>query len=181
MRSLTENIEVWKKVPEFSDYSVSNLGHVRRDTPSRSRPRGGHHLKPRAGTKGHMYVNLRKNNRAYSQYVHRIVLFTFVGKPPAGKPCAGHRNGDPSDNRLTNIRWVSHKENSQDSIKHGTSGRPGGTRHFHAKLTVPIINDCRKRFEGGESLRSIARSLGVTHKCIGNAVHGRSYRHETSE
>jgi len=169
-------MEKWKSVPGFPDYAVSDQGNVRRTTPSRRRPVPGVNLKPRAGTKGHLYVNLRKDNRAHSKYVHRLVLEAFVGPAPKGAPCAAHGNGDPSDNRLENLRWASYAENSADSIKHGTSSRPSGFSHVFAKLTPEKLRLARKMNEEGMSFRAIGRHFGVSHVVISNALKRRTYR-----
>lgn len=173
--------EVWKKIVGFDDYSVSNLGRVRRDTPTTVNPKGGNILKPRAGSKGHMYVNLFKGGSSKSQYVHRLVLFAFEGSPRSDKLCCAHNNGDPSDNRLENLRWATYAENSADSIRHGTSGRPtnSGTRHFRSKLNPEIISNMKSMVESGVSVRAVSRKFNVSHGTALNAIRGKSYRYET--
>lgn len=166
----------WRKIPDFEEYSVSDMGEIRRDSPTRRNPKSFCVLKPRAGAKGHLYVNLFKHGKSHSKYVHRIVLEAFVGQAPKEKPCAAHGNGDPSDNKLQNLRWASYAENSADSIRHGTSKRPGGIKHFRAKLTPEKIQIARKMNEDGVSFRKIGAALGVNHMTISNAVNGRSYK-----
>ena len=173
MRPLNEE---WLTIPGFPNYSVSSLGNIRSDAASCKRPVPGSLLKPRAGVKGHLYVNLYKDKKATSFYVHRAVLIAFSGDPPPERPCAGHRDGNPSNNRLDNLRWVSHAENSQDSIVHGTSGRPGGERHFRAKLNADDISKAKELVRQGASMRSVAKIVGVSHNTISAAINGRSYK-----
>ena len=42
--------------------------------------------------------------------IHRLVAKTFLPNPE-NKPCVDHINGNRADNRIENLRWVSHKEN----------------------------------------------------------------------
>jgi len=171
-------MSTWQKIPNFPDYSVSDYGHVRRDTPTKRNPLGGNVLKPGTGKQGHKYVNLRRNNKAYSVYVHRLVLQAFVGDCPADKTCCAHKDGDPSNNRLENLRWATHAENSLDSVIHGTSGRPGGEKHFRAKLTKQTMSKIREMSHEGYSLRSIGREVGVAHNTVSAFLSGKSYKTE---
>lgn len=169
-------MEEWKKISGFSDYSVSNTGYVRRDTPTKRCPVPNKILKPGSGKKGHLYVNLRRDGCAHSKYIHRLVLEAFVGEQPEIYDCCAHNNGDTSDNRLENLRWATFSENSADSVRHGTSSRPGGTDHFRSKLNHEKINEARKMREDGLSFRSIAKVFGVSHNTIREAISGRSYK-----
>jgi hypothetical protein len=64
-----------------------------------------------------------------SRKVHRLVLEAFIG--PAGLGEVGcHNNGNPSDNRLSNLRWDSRSANNRDRVLHGTD-------HNAAKIACP--------------------------------------------
>ena len=47
--------------------------------------------------------------------VHRIVCRAFNGLPPADKPFVDHINRIRHDNRPENLRWVSYKENNDNT------------------------------------------------------------------
>lgn len=64
------------------------------------------------GDYGYLDVQLYGDGRSYHRLVHRLVLFAFVGNPPPGHE-AFHKNNDPSDNRLSNLRWGTKSENQQ--------------------------------------------------------------------
>lgn len=75
---------------------------------------------------GHRAVNLHRDASGNLCRVHRLVLETFVGPCPPGL-IALHRNDNPSDNRLPNLRWGTVSDNARDSVRNGN--------HFGAKKT----------------------------------------------
>ena len=120
-------MEIWKDVPGYEgQYQVSDQGRVRSldRTISQMSRCGTLYLKDIKGVvlrpgrmpAGHMSVSLGRNN---SQCVHKLVLLAFVGPAPDGHECL-HGNGDPSDNRLENLRWGTRGDNIRDAIRHGT-------------------------------------------------------------
>ena len=61
-------------------------------------------LKPKKAGAGRLYVSLHKNGKRNNLYVHRLVLITFVGPCPEGMECC-HKDDNPLNNRLENLRW----------------------------------------------------------------------------
>lgn len=123
----TDPCEVWKPIPEYSQYEASTLGNVR--SVDRMIPAGtgtrfmpGRTLRQNPNTRGYLQVRLHKGSEAKSFAVHRIILTTFVGPRPDGMETR-HLNGDRRDNRLTNLAYGTPKENAADRVAHGTSVR----------------------------------------------------------
>lgn len=129
--------EVWLPCPGFETaYVVSDTGKVRSvsrtviqpaaKNPSRSverRLRAGT-IKPSDNGHGYKSVMLRGDGRSYRRYVHRLVLEAFAGPPPTPDHQAAHNDGNPSNNRLDNLRWATPAENAADIDRHGTRWSP---------------------------------------------------------
>lgn len=109
---------IWRTIPEFPEYQVSDRGEVRRVGAARgAKPGRLLRSKPRP-ERGYRTVRLWSRNREHPRYVHRLVLEAFVGQPEPGQE-ARHLNGDGSDNRLENLAWGSSSENKLDILRHG--------------------------------------------------------------
>jgi hypothetical protein len=50
-------------------------------------------------------------------YLHRLILTTFLGPAPPGRPFALHNDDNPSNNRLDNLRWGSSSDNGRDQAR----------------------------------------------------------------
>ena len=117
--------EIWKPIVGYEGvYEVSDQGKVRsldrivHSITGKKYLCKGKILKDTPGSHGYPTVSLSKNSKIKRACVHRLVLETFIGLPKAGFE-ACHNNGTRSDNRLSNLRWGTSSENTQDVKRHG--------------------------------------------------------------
>lgn len=170
-------IEEWRPVVGWAGlYEVSDMGRVRslkRRVSSRHNWHASTRLVPprilqQAKNRGYLQVNLAREGKRQKSSVHRLVLEAFRGPAPTGTECL-HGNGDPSDNRLDNLRWGSPAENNLDILRHhGWRGRPPGgdtcrNGHVYAEVGIVVLSDgarrckaCRQAFA---SRRRAAKAL----------------------
>ncbi|KEF40424.1 HNH endonuclease [Schinkia azotoformans MEV2011] len=91
--------------------------------------------------RGYKIVSLKKKNeRKWKKcYVHRLVASAFIPNEN-GLPEVNHKDENKSNNHVSNLEWVSRKEN----VNHGT-----GTQRQVFKRTEPIyVYDYLLRFVG---------------------------------
>lgn len=102
--------EIWKDLEGREGiYQASNMGRVR------SFKRGYEIiLRPASNRKGYKMVAIDGKTKQ----VHRIVLETFKGKSPLQ---SNHIDGNPDNNRLDNLEYVSARENNTHN-KNTTTG-----------------------------------------------------------
>lgn len=124
--------EIYREIPDYPLYEVSNYGNVRSwknnkwgkaDYPKQ--------LSKYLGNNGYYTVVLLNDRHEKKKTVHRLVARAFIGKP-GEKIQVRHMDGSRTNNRLENLKYGTQKDNSQDSVEHGTSTK--GTRNARAKL-----------------------------------------------
>ena len=112
MENLNSEKEVWRDIPNYEGYQVSNLGRVksleRKD--ARGHKRKEKILKTARDCYGYYRVQLWKNSIGKFYKVHRLVWIAFNGQIPEGYE-VNHINEIKSDNRLSNLNLMAHKEN----------------------------------------------------------------------
>jgi len=68
--------------------------------------------------RGYNSVLLYHNNIKKNVLVHRLVAMTFLDNP-LNKRCVNHINGNKTDNRIENLEWATHSENSKHAFNTG--------------------------------------------------------------
>ena len=112
--------EVWKDIKGYEgDYQVSNLSNVRSLRYGNNGPNqkgsGVKNLKQIVNSAGYYIVNLYKNGKIKQHFVHRLVAEAFIPNPNMLNEI-DHINTNKLDNKVFNLRWVTHKENINNPI-----------------------------------------------------------------
>lgn len=106
--------EIWKDIENFEGlYQISSKGRIRRITKTGKKKILKQFLDPSIG--GYCRVNLCKNGKPCKAKPHQLVAQAFIPNPD-NKPHVDHINTDRTDNRVENLRWVTHKENMNNPL-----------------------------------------------------------------
>lgn len=112
--------EIWKELKGFDlPYYISNKGNIKclsyskTDLFNRTYNIKEHILKPTISTKGYFLITLRQNKKSKSFRINRLVAETFI-ENPYNKPIVDHIDGNKLNNEISNLRWVSAKENTNN-------------------------------------------------------------------
>ena len=159
--------EQWMPVPDYEGlYSVSSMGRIRselRVVVSEGGKRQSVRKRitaPAVKERGHLSVMLYGKWRR-RLHVHRLVALVFIGPPPTALHEVAHRDGDPSNNSVSNLRWATRAENHADKLLHGTHNR--GERHPLSKVSDAQVVAIRS---SSETTKRIAADYGI---CPGHA------------
>lgn len=107
-------MERWRKIKGFDNYKISSKGQVK----------SFKNLQPKIlssciGAHKYKQVSLQNNQGiAKTKLVHQLVAMAFLGHSPDGHgSIVTHINKDPLDNKVENLRIVSHRETTARSVK----------------------------------------------------------------
>ena len=117
--------EHWKTI-DWSNgvYEVSDLGRIRRAIDGKH-AKAGHILPTSLTPNGYVNTTAYLNKRTCTIHIHREVARACIPNPE-GKQQVNHKNGVKSDNRASNLEWVTQSENMRHAQqKLGWVGRHG--------------------------------------------------------
>lgn len=177
--------EVWKSLPGFPGYEVSNLGRIKSlaRTSEINRVDGAKYTRSLPErilscspytTYGHLHTGLYRDGHRHTITLHAAVLTAFVGPRPEGMECR-HMDGNPRNNRLDNLVWGTRQENAEDQIRHGTNHLRGRGR----RLTRAQVVEIKTRFKEGKPVYDLSEKWGVSKAAVYHVTSGRNWAHVT--
>lgn len=167
--------EEWQDIPGYEGkYQASSLGRIKSlKRMVRGRTPGGtpflrsvpeRILKPGAYCKaGHLSVVLGHGENG--RPVHQLVALTFLGACPQGMEVL-HINGDPTDNRVENLRYGTRTQNILDVYRQGGVWR---------KLSTTDVHSIRQMLDKGIRGSDVARAFNVSNSTISSIKRGSTF------
>jgi len=101
-------------------------------------------------------------------------MLAFVGPCPDGLEVA-HDNGVPNDNRLSNLRYDTHKGNHADRKRHGTNN--AGEKNGQATMTTQGVLEIRERFAKGESKKALMDEFKIGRRGLERLIKKQRWSH----
>lgn len=101
----------WRFIPGYDEkYKISDSGIVI-NTKTNTELKGGE-------TRGYKYVVLCHNGKQSSPKIHRLVAELFLPNPNKEK-VVNHKDGNKSNNHISNLEWCSQSYNTKHSYENG--------------------------------------------------------------
>lgn len=102
-----DDIEEWRCINDYPGYFISSLGRLKnsRGRLSNTVPRND----------GYIQSHISVNGKDKTILRHVFVAKAFIDNPDK-KPVVNHINGIRCDNRVSNLEWVTHKENCEKVV-----------------------------------------------------------------
>lgn len=163
---------MWKDIHTHIDYyQVSDSGRVRRIKAGKN-TKIGKILKPGLDRHGYPFVILFRQGMGTQIPIHQLVIQAFVGHCPDGYEVR-HIDGNPLNNKLSNLQYGTHSQNMLDRNKHGTGNR--GSKHGLSKLTENDVDKIKLLATQGISHNKIANLFSVHQSTITRIINGKRW------
>jgi len=151
---------------EFSEYRVYSNGMVWSHV-------SGKMLKQWLDKDGYKRVELSSRGEQFPRAVHRLVAAKYLGAP--NRRQVNHKNGVKTDNRVSNLEWVTHGENMLHAAKTGLTKR--GEAHAHSKLSEMEVLEIRRLCAEGLTPREVSLKFKVGRRMCSDIVNRKNWRH----
>ena len=149
--------EIWKWISGYEDlYQISNKTRVKSFCNGKEKI-----LKQGFNMNGYPTVSLRKNGKAKTHTVHRLVSEAFIPNPE-NKKYIDHIDANRANVNIENLRWATQKENIQFSIQNGNHKM--GSESPLAKFTEEEVKRIREGYTPYDrvyGIRAMAKELNV--------------------
>lgn len=157
--------EEWIPIPSTGGvYCASNMGRVRK---------GQRVLTCFYDSKGYRWVALFLGSGRTARAIHRLVSEAFHGPCPEGLQ-VNHKDGVKTNNRLSNLEYVTPSRNREHALEHGLA--PTGDECSYSKLSSENVRVARGMLARGVTQTAVAAAFGVTAATIGNIERGKTWR-----
>ena len=156
-------IEKWRNIPDYDKYQVSSFGNFRNIRNQRIRFVNYKSFRER-GRRAHITLMTNDNARKTS-FVHRLVLSSF--HPIQNDALeVNHIDGDPYNNVLENLNWMTRKENMRHAATLGKFGKGVPIQIIHKHSNKPLeFQTMRKCQEYLNRIGKIISSSYISYLC----------------
>lgn len=122
---------------------------------------------------GYLLVHTKTNGLRKCFKVHRLVAEHFIGNSPHPSYVVNHKDGNKQNNNVSNLEWVSRKQNSEHAVKNNLVAT-----EFRLPITKLSDKDCFNvlimRYQYNYTYIAIAKKFKVTHQLIARICRGKT-------
>lgn len=140
----------------YVDYFISENGDI-------FGTKSGKVLKTRLSSSGYYCTPLRHNGKYKNVFIHRELAKVFIGK--ADNMDINHKDGNKTNNSLSNLEIVTRRQNLVHALKTGLR---------KTKYSAELIENIKKDYNSGLRQVDICKKYNVSKYLVFDVVHGRT-------
>lgn len=157
--------EIWRAIKDYEElYQISNLGNIRRIGLYHNTFKGEKiytknikNMKP-TEDRGYLKVQLSRNNKRKTKYIHQLVAETFIPNTNNYKE-VNHKDSNRLNNCVDNLEWCNRKYNIDYMVKHQEQIKERHERRIEALETIYMLASNQKEVKSNLLLDIISEDL----------------------
>lgn len=157
----------WRYTHISNRYLVSNFGEVI------SLIRKPRILKKISAKTGYHQVSIMVEGKPVKCYIHRLVSEVFISGKSEIEKTVNHINGIKTDNKASNLEWLSQAKNNKHSIESGLNNCYG-ENHCITKLKTWQVSEIKAKSKL-ITQRTIAAEYGISQQHVSDIVTGKKW------
>lgn len=138
----------------------------------------GHAYKWTDNGNGYKKVAVCVCSKTVNKYIHRLVAECFLEKPSERHNQVNHKDGDKTNNHVSNLEWVTGKENICHAHKTGAMAK----RSSHGvikRLTLPEVCEMYVDVKMGGGVGKTAAKFGKSRTTLSSVMNKRCHKELT--
>ena len=147
--------EIWKEIPDYENYKVSNLGRVKSLKFGKEKI-----LKNCTDSNGYLSICLSRDSKQHRYRIHRLVYESFKGKIPE-ELVINHIDENIKNNRLTNLEAITPVENSMYGTRLKRISKSLTNNSKISKSIQQVDKSTGNTIKEYPSLREASRQTGI--------------------
>lgn len=159
-------MEIWKDIPNYEGYQVSNLGRIRTHNKTTYTQRHGERhwkdriLKQKYCKKDKCHrIELWKDGKHQTFLVHRLIACAFLNETLDTKLTVNHKDGNRNNNNIDNLEFLS----MVDNIRHAFDNNL--CNQYNCKL-INVNNEVKEYNSLAKASCDIGRAKAYISNCL---------------
>lgn len=144
-----------KDIEGFENYAITSCGKV-------WNKKRKIWQKQRYDKDGYLRVNLTKDGKQYTRFIHQLVALAYIDNPE-GKPTVNHKDENKEHNWVGNLEWMTIGEN----VRYGTGKQRAG-------LSKRKAVRCVETGEEFDSAITAAAALKCSREAVNHCLRGKT-------
>ena len=132
-------------------------------------------LKPWITQHGYRQLHLTSLGSVKAFNICRLVALAFIPNPE-NKKCVNHKNGIKTDDRVENLEWATHSENTKHSFRLGLQSNKG-INHSQHKINEETVREIRERSNLGDGLELLSAEFKLSKSHLSGIINRRYWAH----
>lgn len=128
---------------------------------------------------GYKNLSLYKDGKPLYIKVHQLVARVFLGA--SNGLCVNHKDGNKKNNHISNLEYVTQKENIHHAWKMGLGNPAHGGKHYLSKITEEDVRVIRHKSKQGIAHKELAKRYNMSQGNMSHIILGDTWKHVKTE